>query len=140
MNSGSLTLFADTEITVTDSNGASASFPVVVKPLASSVSLFAGSSFVTVEGERVNTRIPLNGRSLKVSLSQLSSLKLSSVVYPNGSSPASQTVSWKTSSAKVAVVDGTGSVALLKPGTVTLTVTAADGSGCKQTLKLVVVA
>ena len=52
---------------------------------------------------------------------------------------AMQEVTWKSSSSKVAAVDEDGRVTCLKPGTATITATAADGSGRKAAFKLTVV-
>ncbi len=52
---------------------------------------------------------------------------------------ASDGVSWKSSSTKIAEVDKTGKVTVHKTGKATITATAADGSGKKDTLKLTVV-
>nr|MBQ8245100.1 substrate-binding domain-containing protein [Oscillospiraceae bacterium] len=51
---------------------------------------------------------------------------------------AMQEVTWKSSSSKVASVDAEGRVTCLKPGTATITATAADGSGRKASFKLTV--
>ena len=60
---------------------------------------------------------------------------LDAVCAPAG---AAQEVTWKSSSASVATVDADGVVTALKPGTVTITATAADGSGKKATAKFTV--
>ncbi len=57
-------------------------------------------------------------------------------VYPAN---AQQSVTWKSSNAKVAAIDENGKVTCLKTGTVTITATANDGSGKKATFKLNVV-
>ncbi len=58
---------------------------------------------------------------------------LDAICSPDGSM---QDVTWKTSSASMATVDANGVVTALKTGTVTITATAADGSGKKATAKI----
>lgn len=57
-------------------------------------------------------------------------------VYPAN---AQQTVTWKSSNAKIASVDASGNVTFLKTGSVTITATANDGSGKKASFKLNIV-
>lgn len=63
-------------------------------------------------------------------------MQLSAKVYPL---TAEQSVTWKSSSAKVAAIDETGKITFLKAGSVTITATANDGSGKKATFKIQVV-
>lgn len=65
---------------------------------------------------------------------QGTALSLSVKTFPSGAMGAS----WKSSSTKIATVDQNGNVICLKAGTVTITATAADGSGKKATFKLTV--
>lgn len=62
--------------------------------------------------------------------------KFSAAVYP---AKAQQSVTWKSSNAKIAEVDQNGNVTCHKAGTVTITASANDGSGKKATFKLNVV-
>lgn len=63
-------------------------------------------------------------------------IQLSAKVYPLS---AEQSVTWKSSNAKVASIDASGKITCLKAGTVTITATANDGSGKKASFKLQVV-
>ncbi|MBQ4652011.1 MAG: Ig-like domain-containing protein, partial [Oscillospiraceae bacterium] len=51
---------------------------------------------------------------------------------------ASSLANWKSSSTSIAVVDGSGLVTFLKPGSVTITATAKDGSGKSASVKFTV--
>ena len=51
----------------------------------------------------------------------------------------SNDVTWKSSSTKIATIDEWGNVECLKPGTVTFTATANDGSGKKASVKITIV-
>jgi uncharacterized protein YjdB len=59
-------------------------------------------------------------------------LQLSAVCQPTDA--ALQSVTWSTSNAKIAAVDSDGLVTFLAAGTVTITATAADGTGVKTAL------
>lgn len=128
-----------TEVIITakakDGSGKEASFPVTVIPAAEAVSVIAAEALTTQDGLTVEPGEILSGRTLTLPLSK-GIVPLASVVYPE---PASDTVTWKSSSAKIASVDAGGNVILLKKGTVTITVTAADGSAGKTTVKLKIV-
>ena len=63
-------------------------------------------------------------------------MQLSAKVYPL---TAEQSVTWKSSSAKVAAIDETGKITFLKAGSVTITATANDGSGKKASFKIQVI-
>ena len=63
-------------------------------------------------------------------------MQLSAKVYPL---TAEQSVTWKSSSTKVAAIDETGKITFLKAGSVTITATANDGSGKKASFKIQVV-
>lgn len=83
------------------------------------------------------SRVAISGmpHNNTVDLNTCSSLKLTARVYPGVSS---QKVNWSSSNKSV-LVDENGNVTILsgvKPGSVTLTATAADGSGKKTTVKL----
>ena len=58
---------------------------------------------------------------------------LTAKVFPNA---AQQRATWKSSSTRIATVDENGVVTFLKSGTVTITATAADGSGKSVSFKL----
>ena len=63
-------------------------------------------------------------------------IRLSAKVYPLS---AEQSVTWKSSNARVASIDASGKITCLKAGTVTITATANDGSGKKASFKLQIV-
>ena len=63
-------------------------------------------------------------------------IRLSAKVFPLS---AEQSVTWKSSNAKVASIDASGKITCLKAGTVTITATANDGSGKKASFKLQIV-
>ena len=63
-------------------------------------------------------------------------IRLSAKVYPLS---AEQSVTWKSSNAKVASIDASGKITCLKAGTVTITAAANDGSGKKASFKLQIV-
>ena len=66
-------------------------------------------------------------------MTEADNIQFSANVYPV---KALQAVTWKSSNAKIAAVDGTGKVTCYKAGTVTITATAKDGSGKKASFKL----
>lgn len=67
-------------------------------------------------------------------------LQLYADVLPNGEHAANQNVTWTSSSAAIATIDkNNGLITFVKPGSVTITATAADGSGKKATFKITVV-
>lgn len=97
---------------------------VVSEPV--DIRIVPSASRVVISGMPHNNTVDLN---------TYSSLKLTARVYP---SVSAQKVNW-TSSNKSVRVDGNGNVTILsgvKPGSVTLTATAADGSRKKTTVKL----
>ncbi len=106
----------------TDGSGAQAVCEVAVYPAAKKVELTDAYG------------VPITAKTLELPMGQ--TLQLGASITPE---EAHDAVTWKTSSAKTAQVDETGLVTPLKPGTVTLTVTAADGSGKKDTVKIKVV-
>ena len=72
--------------------------------------------------------VPVTGVSLNkttLSLVEGASEALTATVAPDNAT--NKSVSWKTSDAGVATVDNNGTVAAVKPGTATITVTTADG-------------
>lgn len=96
-----------------DGSGVVGSTVVTVMPRASSVTIFSGEQPVETVG------IDLEGNR---------QLQLTAKVGPEG---ALQKVKWTTSDKKRAAVDANGLVTGLKKGKVTITATAADGSGVK---------
>lgn len=61
------------------------------------------------------------------------------VLAADGTASAEQNVTWKSSNTKVATIDEYGSVYCNKPGTVTFTATATDGSNKKATVKVTII-
>ncbi len=111
-------------ITATSKDGgAVATCKVTVVPLAKKVEL-------TQNGQI------LEASSLEVTTDDV--LTLGALVTPEGESGAEQKVTWSTSNKKIATVTD-GKVTFLKPGTVTITATAADGSKKKDSVKFSVV-
>ena len=107
--------------TAADGSGASASHSVTVTPIAASVQILKAGQ-------------PVSG-TVMVDIAN-PTLDLDALVAPSN---ASQSVTWKTSSSSRAVVDANGVVTASRTGTVTITATAADGSGKKASVKLSIV-
>lgn len=110
-----------------DGGGAEESVTITVVPAVSALSIEAAEAFGSVRAGEV-----LNGRTFRV---HGDALRLKTAVYPLEALPG---VTWKSSNPQIAAVDPDGTVHLRKPGTVTLTAAAADGSGQKNTVKLIV--
>lgn len=95
---------------------------------------------VTVKALYTVTGIELSGAIMSedgvVHVVKGASTKIAADVFPD--SAANQALSWKTSNKKIATVSSSGSVKGVKAGTVTITATAKDGSGVKQTIKVTV--
>lgn len=104
-----------------DGSGASASHTVTVTPIAKSVQILKGGK-------------PVSG-TVMVDIAN-PTLDLDALITPSN---AGQSVTWKTSSSKRATVDENGVVKALSTGTVTITATAGDGSGKKDSVKLSIV-
>ena len=110
---------------VKDSESEPAVLTLKVLPLVTKVNI------LTDEGTDVT------GKTHTFCMGDDNTLQLTAVNAPDG---AYQSVTWKSSSTKIATVDENGLVTLLQPGkTVTITATAADGSGKKATVKIVTV-
>lgn len=110
-----------------DGGGAEESATITVVPAVFSLSIAAAEAFGPVRAGEV-----LNGRTIRV---HGEILHLNAAVYPLD---AMKNVTWKSSNPRIASADPDGTVHLHKPGTVTLTAAAADGSGQKNTVKLIV--
>ena len=116
-------LTAPTEVnvvaTAADGSGTrSEAFNVKIYPAATGVSILRGGRVV-------------NGLTVVTSEKETA---LTAKVFPNA---AQQRVEWKSSSTRIATVDkNNGMVKFLKSGTVTITATAADGSGKSVSFKL----
>ncbi len=108
--------------TAADGMGASDSITLTVRPVAKSISLFSEDGMLLPSTKTI--AFEEDGQTVK----------LQAQVLPTN---AGQSVKWKSSNEKIAYVDEqTGVVTLHKAGNVTITATAADGSGVKKTVKL----
>lgn len=103
-----------------DGSGMEATQEITINPVA------LGVTISDVNHERTTGTLVWN-------MTEADNIQFSANVYPV---KAVQAVTWKSSNAKIAAVDGTGKVTCLKAGTVTITVTAKDGSGKKASFKL----
>ncbi len=112
------------EVETTDGSNISRTVEIRVRPLTSKVLL----SRVTEEGTS-----DVTGKTLTLGMDE--GLTLTGGIQPEN---AVQGVTWKSSSTKIATVKD-GVVEPVKPGSVTITATAADGSGKKATVKVNVV-
>ncbi len=110
-------------ITATAEDGSYACADITVRPKVKSVA-------IQYRGDDA-------GKTINVDFSQDNEITLSAVVTPDG---ASDGVTWKSSSTKIAEVDKeTGLVRIHKTGKATITAATADGSGKKDTVSLNVV-
>ena len=103
-----------------DGSGMEATQEITINPVA------LGVTISDVNHERTTGTLVWN-------MTEADNIQFSANVYPV---KAVQAVTWKSSNAKIAAVDGTGKVTCYKAGTVTITATAKDGSGKKASLKL----
>ena len=90
---------------------------------------------VTVKPLSTGVAIKYNGGNISKQTTEVkdTSVQLTAETTPND---AIQRVTWKSSNTKIAKVDANGLVTKVKNGTVTITATAADGSGKKTTATL----
>ena len=103
------------------------SFPVTVYPATTQVSILYETEGWTED---------ITGTTLFLEAAE-ESIDLDPWLYPTGELGAMQAVTWKSSNKSVATVDEDGIVTGTgKTGNVTITATAADGSGRKATVKL----
>ena len=112
--------------------------PVIIRPLATEVRLYAGDL-----GEDNSPRIAddevINGKTLPVDTADgCAPFSLKAVVMPGDEYGASQEVKWSSSNKAIAAIDPDTDEIVWKGknGTVTITATAADGSGKKASVKL----
>lgn len=110
------------QATAKDGSGVTAQQDITVNPLS-----------YGVEIKRPNAS---ENTTLVWDMADQNVIQLSAKVYPLS---AEQSVTWKSSNAKVASIDASGKITCLKAGTVTITATANDGSGKKASFKLQVV-
>ena len=99
-----------------------------------------GAELITEADDNIPvTSIKLNKTKatlIRTSKKAKPTLQLKATVKP--SNATNTAVKWTSSNSKVAKVDQKGKVTALKPGTVTITCTAKDGSGIKATCKVTV--
>lgn len=110
------------QATAKDGSGVTAQQEITVNPLS-----------YGVEIKRPNAS---ENTTLVWDMADQNVIQLSAKVYPLS---AEQSVTWKSSNAKVASIDASGKITCLKAGTVTITATANDGSGKKASFKLQIV-
>ena len=110
------------QATAKDGSGVTAQQDITVNPLS-----------YGVEIKRPNAS---ENTTLVWDMADQNVIRLSAKVYPLS---AEQSVTWKSSNAKVASIDASGKITCLKAGTVTITATANDGSGKKASFKLQIV-
>ena len=125
----------DTARTVTviarsaDALAAEATCEVTILPRTTGVVIKEGEREIAATGTAVQTHV--------FDMKEAAGIVLSAVTSP---ADASGKVTWKTSSTAIATVDeATGQVTFVRPGTVTITATAADGSGKSASVKLQVI-
>ena len=103
--------------------------------------VYQESFTVYVYPKTTSVKIWYNGSEdfTRVYVQKGETLDLDALSYSTGSTTnAAQAWTWKSSNKKVATVDENGVVTGLKAGTVTITVTAKDGTGKKDTIKVTV--
>lgn len=110
------------QATAKDGSGVTAQQDITVNPLS-----------YGVEIKRPNAS---ENTTLVWDMADQNVIQLSAKVYPLS---AEQSVTWKSSNARVASIDASGKITCLKAGTVTITATANDGSGKKASFKLQIV-
>ncbi len=91
----------------------------------------------TITVKKAITKIQITAPKKTINLSNSKVLQLKAKVSP--STASRQAVSWKSSNKSIATVGSSGKVIGKKPGTVTITATATDGSGKKASIKIKVV-
>ena len=109
--------------------------PVIIRPLAKEVRILPGA---LAEGGILEADQILNGETVAVDTADgCKPFALEALVLPEEEAGASQKVTWKSSDTKIASIDpDTNKISWKKNGTVTITATAADGSGKKASVKL----
>lgn len=116
--------------TAKDSGLVSASYTLIVYPLATTVTIVSPDGYV------------LNNRTVAGYVG--GSVQLSAKVYPfcvSGEGEqygALQNVQWSSSNKKIATVDADGNLTMLRKGTVTIKATATDGSKKTVSFKLII--
>lgn len=118
---------AQQQVTITattrDGSGIQAKMDITVHPLVTNVLILHDDVILEKKAQ------------LEVDLSDTNSLKLAASLEPMD---AIQAVNWVSSDERVATVDQSGNVTLLRKGKVRITATAIDGSRTRGTLELTV--
>ena len=132
--------------TAADGSGVWGEITVLVKPLATGIKIYtleADSRMQTLSLYSGNGSTTRSNTNLVWDMESDGGFRIYANVYPYYAGAqwrsAMQDVTWKSSAPKVASIDKNGNVLCLKPGTTTITATAADGSGQKISFKLTVV-
>lgn len=139
------TEYVTVRATAADGSGVYDDITIAVKPLATGIKIYtreADTQQQTLSLYSSDRYWNRSNTSLVWDMGAVDGFRIYSTVYPYsllGGRSAIQEVTWKSSSPKVASVDEDGRVSFLKPGTTTITCTAADGSGQKISFKLTVV-
>lgn len=109
--------------------------PVLIRPLGTEVKILPGD--LAEDGLVAEDQV-INGETIAVDTGDgRKPFSLEAMVLPADDSGASQKVTWKSSDTKIADIDpDTNKIIWKKNGTVTITATAADGSGKKASVKL----
>lgn len=110
----------------TDGSGVEKSFTVTIYPKTTGITI-----------QNAESGMVMNNRTITVSLSEQKTMSLKAVVYPAGEAGALDQVTFSGGN-KAAKVNADGTIEFLKKGTVTVKVTAADGSKVTASFKIIV--
>ncbi len=122
-----LTAGGTVTVTATAKDGsACAAIDVQIVPAATALEIWGPFSGADLDVTNTTQTLDLNTQA---------PITLSARVFPTGSQ---QSVTWKSSNARVAEIDSQGTLTCLKPGSTTITATAKDGSNKKATFKITV--
>lgn len=127
-----------------DGSGVVGSVSVTLKPIAQGVQIYSVENGVQIFSIDSNASWWVRSNTTLVwDINKGSYLQLASHVYPyagdGDSRNADQSVSWTSSSPKIAAIDENGLVTVFKTGSVTITASANDGSKQKVSFKLNVI-
>jgi len=115
-------------VSATDGSGVEETYDITIYPVTQTVTIDMP------EGVYANT--PSSGTNTFVMETPgVDTLQMNAKTWPAN---AMDSVTWKSSSKSIAEIDADGEVTVKKAGTVTITATAADGSGKKATFKLTI--
>lgn len=127
--------------TAKDGSGKFIDYDVYVRPIAQGVQIALPNNGVVMKVDSRDSWWFLSFTTIEAEFTHSGDqVDLTALVYPyyegNDDLNAIQEVSWKTSSKKIATIHEDGTLNILKPGTVTITAAAKDGSGKKVSFKL----